>query len=1022
MPPNLVSPGIREAMVAYSRLMIAEATPWAEFRLPRDLPPTRPTLNACLLFVIEQLDHWDPTKKGLDWTAAFRLQPQPTPWPPELAPRGMDRDEAVIRLEGIVAPLAKLLGLWNHRNLASNLAEHARAPERFRAVVNKLCDPAVAHLTDAYRRQIEAKIRRETFWTYHHPGSLVRRIGEQAPLDAKHLRFGFVAVPIGVEAIEQGRDKTWLLVARLHKHFEHNQGGLRDYFSRATSGYAALHTEVLVGEERMVVPVSVEARGSQLRGAALMERMLEALHRLTPERVHVYTPMGDRMDLPWGATVLNFAAAIHSEVAAKCKGAWMDGRWLEPLDQVESGRQVTVETADGFVPPPDGWERRVPPETTALLQHVFRPYFEEADIKAGRDQVRAHALQEHQLEDLDDADIDHALVEALRQQGWERTRSTDTESARVWLRRLAIAGEQRLNPKQRLHLLDTICRILGTKAVAFPSLVIPDKYRDWPVRWCQECNPAIDGHLFGERRAGQLLLHRADDAPCSGPRCFAIRRRFRHRFRQWVEVDTVSRSGMTASLMDVFRDQLIDFGEIVARHTVRDRGFFRVEVRPLRLDRQRALSSKLRQVHGVIRVRFLSEEQRGMLSPELPPPRLTTESTSEQAYIVGAPVYKPEHFYGRERDVKELLRMLLDDYAEVSDAFVTGPFRVGKSSVMHRVRHELGRDPLAVVVYLQAHDGEAWPAFAPRLAQQLRRAGEAWVRNRRLNLQLPPASEGAAAIVTALRATRSAPRVILMIDEGVGLVAATEALSMDPRVSAPKDNPWARLQREVDELRNLGARLAWAGPPPPQTLTPDADQSLQGTAGFFTRCRSIRLEPFTEWRLVQALLCVEQGAAAPPREISPGNARHVLTLTGGEPLWIQALGRELEQVVSGRVLVFDRPAIQRAAERLLSQHDLFHPRTARNGKSRRWRAGIDGQQVWQLLMALAKLIADGDDVTTEALAMQTAMHPDMAEHLLHEMTRMGTVRMEELRPCWAFACPLLGRYVGRLTCGVRFER
>ena len=65
------------------------------------------------------------------------------------------------------------------------------------------------------------------------------------------------------------------------------------------------------------------------------------------ERIFVYTPKGHVLDLTTGATALDFAYRVHTEVGHRCRGARVDGRTISLNQPLESGQRVEVLTTDG---------------------------------------------------------------------------------------------------------------------------------------------------------------------------------------------------------------------------------------------------------------------------------------------------------------------------------------------------------------------------------------------------------------------------------------------------------------------------------------------------------------------------------------------------------------------------------------------------------------------------------------------------------------------------------------------------
>ena len=74
----------------------------------------------------------------------------------------------------------------------------------------------------------------------------------------------------------------------------------------------------------------------------------EAFH----DRVYVLTPQGRIIDLPRGATPLDFAYAVHTEVGHRCRGAKVNGRIVQLTYPLQNGEQVEVLTTRQGVPQP----------------------------------------------------------------------------------------------------------------------------------------------------------------------------------------------------------------------------------------------------------------------------------------------------------------------------------------------------------------------------------------------------------------------------------------------------------------------------------------------------------------------------------------------------------------------------------------------------------------------------------------------------------------------------------------------
>ncbi|MDQ2102040.1 RelA/SpoT family protein [Azospirillum isscasi] len=180
----------------------------------------------------------------------------------------------------------------------------------------------------------------------------------------------------------------------IHAHYPVVPGRFKDYISTPKpNGYRSLHTGV-IGPERNRIEVQIrtsdmheicelgvaahwaykqgEQRTQQGREYRWLRELLDILeHAQKPEeflehtklelfqdQVFCFTPKGDLIALPRGATPVDFAYAVHSEVGDHCVGAKINGRMLPLRTQLQNGDQVDIITSKAQSPVP-GWERFV---------------------------------------------------------------------------------------------------------------------------------------------------------------------------------------------------------------------------------------------------------------------------------------------------------------------------------------------------------------------------------------------------------------------------------------------------------------------------------------------------------------------------------------------------------------------------------------------------------------------------------------------------------------------------------------
>ncbi len=289
----------------------------------------------------------------------------------------------------LYAPLANRLGIWQIKWELEDLAFRHLEPEAYRRIAGLLSEKRVdrERFIDSMREQIgqaltRAGITAEVYGRPKHIYSIYRKmqrkgLGFDELYDLRALRVLVDDVPACYAALGVVHS-LWQPIAR---EFD-------DYIaSPKENDYRSLHTAV-VGDGGRAVEVQIrtqamheqaelgiaahwrykEGRGEDPDFDArvvwlrkLLESSAEAgedfIDRFRAEvfqdRVYVITPKGDVVDLPNGATPLDFAYSIHSEVGHRCRGARVNGRIVPLTRALETGDQVEIMTTRQGTPSRD---------------------------------------------------------------------------------------------------------------------------------------------------------------------------------------------------------------------------------------------------------------------------------------------------------------------------------------------------------------------------------------------------------------------------------------------------------------------------------------------------------------------------------------------------------------------------------------------------------------------------------------------------------------------------------------------
>ncbi|MEE8500377.1 MAG: bifunctional (p)ppGpp synthetase/guanosine-3',5'-bis(diphosphate) 3'-pyrophosphohydrolase [Kiloniellales bacterium] len=209
----------------------------------------------------------------------------------------------------------------------------------------------------------------------------------------KDVAFEQLSDIMAFRVVVAGVTECYHALGVLHSSYPVVPGRFKDYLSTPKpNGYQSLHTG-LIGPERQRIEVQIRTRemhdiaefgvaahwkykqsdrkvdGRQYRW---LRELLDILdHASNPEeflehtklemfqdQVFCFTPKGDLIALPSGATAVDFAYAVHSEVGDTCVGAKVNGRILPLRSKLKNGDQVEILTSKAQTPSPD-WEKFV---------------------------------------------------------------------------------------------------------------------------------------------------------------------------------------------------------------------------------------------------------------------------------------------------------------------------------------------------------------------------------------------------------------------------------------------------------------------------------------------------------------------------------------------------------------------------------------------------------------------------------------------------------------------------------------
>jgi AAA ATPase-like protein/TGS domain-containing protein/RelA/SpoT family protein len=987
--------------------------------------------RSVVLFVIEQIDHLDGDGGLSEWTRSFRFDPRPLPRASQLSlsDHFLNMRVRIRFLRYVVTAAAEWFGLWPERNAALNLALLHEDRERFEQIVDAILDDH--HDAESASQERVAFVRQrldgasvDVRWEWYSIESIHRHLDVPPKLPEWTKRFDRLGC---VTVICEDEGDCYATLAKLHSSGDFVDTAIRDYIgSPRASGYRALHTALSRKGARAgfpdLIPVHVmSAAGWQKRllpsGDEQLKRISSRISRDEHRVLTVLAHDGRAVLLPLGSVVLNFVLKLHSHLLPRVCGATVNRRPADLLYPLHDGDVIWLDVGPTPQPLPEGWESHVPRETLPKIRKEFPRAYRKTLVQNGLRWLRAQ-LAPQGLDDVSDEELAEAvnsgaeevlsgrqLAEAAKR-GPEMPPLSRYELSE-WIYRhfgshdAMERGVKILNPafdrSQALAIATrTIVHLRESPSVT-PEYEIPAEYAGKfdETMTCEDCEPSSAEPRSATLDGVVLVIHRAQ-ARC-GLAGRLLRRPLRHTDRrQYFAVETANRADNIVEILSTFREHEVDVANIAARRLSAGWRVVRIGCDYVTADRRSRIEARLRAVPGVVRVTGPDQPPIPAIEDTLPPRSSDAPSLRRrEPYQVGPPIDDDRLFYGMEAQLQKLTdtfdRVSKNDAGGGEFVFVTGPLRIGKTSVVKQFLRRLNRDLARPHLALYHMPSMArWSTVAaeirntfvdsiPHLQDELRE---------QVTLE---------AMMRAIRNGQNLP-LVLVIDEIVGLLHL--------------NSQWPE---EVDAFRNFqaairatpGVLVIWIGPAlAVQRLDHDVAQLL-------TNSEQVVPSPFIDTDVDHLLRAVKMG---PIHRITPaGNlAGSIRRLTEGNPYWVSHIARQMFSIEENRhgqqQIAYSYGTLKLAKEHLFLQPLAFHHHLSlANDESEKLKliilrvlAGPKGEN---------KFIARSDLLA----ALQRKESPSVISAAIEELYLAGSIRIENSRI--KVAAPLLAEFIRHTTEG-----
>jgi GTP diphosphokinase / guanosine-3',5'-bis(diphosphate) 3'-diphosphatase len=327
----------------------------------------------------------------------------------------------------IYAPLAGRMGMQWMREELEDLSFRVLNPEARTSIMRRFVTlqketgDVIPRITEDIEAVLDKHgLKADVFGRAKKPFSIWRKMQE------KDLAFSRLSDIYGFRIITGTEDDCYRILGAIHQRWRAVPGRFKDYISQPKSnGYRSIHTtvsgrdgkrvEVQIRTRQMhdVAESGVAAHWSYRDGVRVQNpfavdpaKWLEGLTErfetaedndeflehvkleMYSDQVFCFTPKGDVVKLPKGATPIDFAYSIHTRIGHSCVGAKVDGLRVPLWTRLKNGQSIEIITAEGQTPQASWIDIVVTGRAKAAIRRMLREEDRERYIKLGRELAR----------------------------------------------------------------------------------------------------------------------------------------------------------------------------------------------------------------------------------------------------------------------------------------------------------------------------------------------------------------------------------------------------------------------------------------------------------------------------------------------------------------------------------------------------------------------------------------------------------------------------------------------------------
>ncbi|MGC8907876.1 MAG: RelA/SpoT family protein [Desulfomonilaceae bacterium] len=545
----------------------------------------------------------------------------------------------------IYAPLAARLGIYWMWTELEDLSFRYIDPERYNYIKDRLQETLKQR--EGYVNNV-LQIIREKLAQYNIAAVTKGRNKEiysiHRKMLAQNLDFDQIHDLTAFRIILNSVNECYAVLGLIHSLWRPVPGRFKDYIAMPKgNGYQSLHTTVIgpegarieiqirTHEMDLIAEEGIAAHWSYKEGKAVeaedakvvnwLRQMMEWQQDLEdpreffenvrvdlyPDEVYVFTPKGEVKEFPKGATPLDFAYSIHTEVGHRCTGARVNGKMVPLKYQLNTGDTVEIITSVHQRPSKDWLKFVKTGRARAKIRHYVLAEERERSIEIGRESVDRE-LKKWKI-DLNRAEKEGEILKLANELSFK----TEVDF-------YAAIGYGRVSPKIVVTKLVPAHEREKAKSVASPEVIVPRKRADRKsgvkvqglldvmVNFARCCNPLPGDAIRGYVTRGRgVTVHKED--------CENLKLADRKRIVDvsWddeqpvtrtvgLTVEAENRTGLLAAISGVFssNDSDIMQANVKTVNDTRALGVFQISVR--NLEHLTRIINALRGLKGVTRV------------------------------------------------------------------------------------------------------------------------------------------------------------------------------------------------------------------------------------------------------------------------------------------------------------------------------------------------------------------------------------------------------------------------------------